>query len=275
MPITFLNAPLVELIAEIRWLPCDASGTRIPPPQVSGNAPFVAFGASNEFEEFFMRFGASAARLGYPMAERLVPPDFPLMMAQPVYRFRQSSQGGLKSLYQVGPGIFTANAVPPYQTWDQFSHVVQNGVEAMLESRSSGEQDAPFIGTSLRYIDAFGPTLRCGMDVSEFMERVLGIEVRLPAGLTGQLAPGTNYKPSIQAQIPMAAGMIMSVAVGEGMANNEPVIILDTTVATTTPVAANLDAVMRAMNLARNSIHDAFFDLTGPIRELMKPQGAD
>jgi hypothetical protein len=97
----------------------------------------------------------------------------------------------------------------------------------------------------------------------------------LPKGLVKHLAEHETYKPSIQIQIPMPAGMIMSLAIGEGIISNNPSIIMDTTVSSTIPIAANLEAVMAAMNLARNSIHDVFFEITGPIKALMRPQGTE
>lgn len=273
MPTTLLKAPLVELIAELRWDPNVPSSAISNP--AGGNVPFVTFGPTNQLEEFFMRFGAEAARLDYPVTERLVPPGFPVLSAQPVYRFRKQVQGELTSLYQVGAGLFTANAVPPYQTWAQFSPVVKSGVDALLATRSDAEKVLPFTGVSLRYIDAFGPLLTRGMNVAQFMEDVLGINIKLPDGLLAQLAPSSPHKPTLQVQLPMLGGMVMSIGVGEGTASNESAIILDTTVATTVPVAANVDAVMSSLNLARNAIHDVFFAITGPIKELMQPQGVD
>jgi len=274
MATTLLNAPLVELIAEIRWSPGieAVQATSMQPGGVNTPAFYLA---SSEFADFFSRFGNAVAELSYSVSERLVPPEIPFLMVQPVYRYKQQAQDQQTSLYQVGPGLFTANAVPPYQTWDTFSPVVKAGVNAILESRSEAERDSPFIATSLRYIDAFGVNLTRGMDVATFMRDILGVDVKLPKGMVKHLATDATYKPSIQVQIPMHAGMIMSVAIGEGIINNNQSIVMDTTVSTTTPIAANIDAVMQAMNVARTSIHDMFFEITGPIKELMKPQGAE
>ena len=274
MPITLLNAPLVELIAEIRWKP---GISEMPTASIQHGGPNtpVFYPASNDLEDFFNRFGSAATGLEYSVSERLVPSGVPFLMVQPVYRYRKQAQDQQTSLYQVGPGLFSANAVPPYQTWDEFSPVVASGVRALLNSRSEAERDTPFSATSLRYIDAFGADFTQGMDVATFMREVLGIDIQLPKGLVKHLADDATYKPSIQIQIPMPAGMIMSLAIGEGIIRNNLSIIMDTTVSSTIPIAANLEAVMAAMNSARNSIHDVFFEITGPIRALMRPQGTE
>jgi uncharacterized protein (TIGR04255 family) len=269
MQTTLLKAPLIELVAEVRWNP--EATQPISQYPVGGNPQFVALGGTTKSEEFFMRFGAEVARLNYPATERLVPPGFPPINGQPVYRFRKQAQGDLTSLYQVGTGLFTANAVPPYQTWDQFCPVVKDGVMALISSRPESEKKQPFTVVSLRYIDAFGPELTLGKNIGEFMESVLGISIKLPDGLLNQLAPSSTFKPTLQLQIPMLGGLIMNIGVGEGIANNKPTIIMDTTVATTVAIAANAEAVMASLNLARNAIHDVFFAVTKPIIELMRP----
>ena len=274
MATTLLNAPLVELIAEFRWKPSipEMPTASMQPGGVNAPAFYLA---SNELTDFFNRFGNAVTVLGYPVSERLIPIEIPLLMVQPVYRYKKQAKDQQTSLYQVGPGLFTANAVPPYQTWDTFSPVVEAGVNAILESRPEAERGSPFTATSLRYIDAFGTDLTAGMDVARFMREILGVDVRLPNGMLKHLAENATYKPSIQVQIPMPAGLIMSVGIGEGIINNNQSIIMDTTVSTTTPISADINAVMQAMNVARNSIHDMFFELTSPIKELMQPQGAE
>lgn len=270
---TLLNAPLVELVAELRW--SSVSGNQIIGSEQIGNANIFPVGTSSRLEEFFMRFGALAAQLQYPLTERLIPPGFPLLEGQPVYRFRKQPDVGLTSLYQIGPGVFTANAVPPYKTWAQFSPVLEKGVRALLEARPENEKDIPFNGMSLRYIDAFGPEFMRDMDAATFIKDVLGIEIKLPDGLIRQLAPDASPKPSLQIQLPMLNGMIMNLGIGEGVVNNKNSIIFDSVVAMTVPVAANLEAVVEAMNLARNAIHDMFFSVTSSIKDLMKPQGGN
>lgn len=265
---TFKNAPLVEIIAELRWNP------QPPPPQITGggNAPVAVMSVNtNSFDEFFMRFGGEVYQQGFQRAERIVPAGFPIMLFQPIYRYRKATDLDASVLYQVGAGIFSANAIPPYQSWDDFSPTVEAGIEAMLKIRSDAERAAPFSSVSLRYLDAFGPNFTQGRDTGTFIREVLGIKLDLPEGLSKHVAPGKKFKPAIQLALPLPNGMIMNVGVGEGMVNNEVTIIMDTTVGTTTEIAADKMSAMSALNAARSVIHEMFFDLTKPIAGLMQP----
>ncbi len=260
------NAPLVELIAEVRWEPgypqSVASGAPL------GMAPsFLMPGP--ELEEFFMRFGGSMIAAGYSETERLVPGNFPLMMHQPVYRFKTKEEHSTKSLYQTGPGLFSANAVPPYESWDTFGPVVRKGLEILIASRTAKEADLPFTATNLRYIDAFGEKLTQGRSVNDFVRDVLGIKIDLPKGLSQHLTAGGKPKPSVQFQIPMANGVLLSLGVGEGIANGQTAIMMDTSVATTMQVEPSVAAVMKSFDDAHKAIDSTFRALIEPIKHLM------
>jgi uncharacterized protein (TIGR04255 family) len=226
---------------------------------------------TSPIEEFFMRFGGGVQQLGFTGIERLTPADFPTLAFQPVFRFRKPAERGAKVLYQVGAGIFSANAVPPYKNWKEFRPVVEKGVEILLQSRADTERDASFIAGSLRYIDAFGATLTKGLATADFVDKVLGIGLSLPQALTKRILPGEQYKPFLQLQLPVLQGMVMIIGIGEGIANKEKSIIMDTTVTTASPIAATKEAVMGAMDRAHVAIHDIFIEMTKPIHDVMKP----
>ena len=126
MPERYRNPPLREVIAELRWgLPFPAAQQQ---PQ-----PVLVIAAPGAHEEFFMRFGMQAGLLGYERAERLVPAGFPSMPQQVIYRFRKKPPEEGTSLYQIGTGIFSINITPPYDSWQEFRPVVENGVRILLE----------------------------------------------------------------------------------------------------------------------------------------------
>lgn len=269
MTVSFENAPLVEIIAELRWNP-----QPLPPQAVGGvgSAPMTVMAVNtNSFDEFFMRFGGEVYQHGFQRAERVVPTGFPLMMFQPVYRYRKSADSDASVLYQAGVGMFSANAIPPYRSWDSFSPKVEAGIEALLKTRSDLERDIPFSSISLRYLDAFGPALTAGRDIGAFIRDVLGITLELPDGISKHVLPGQTVKPFLQLAMPLANGMTMNVGIGEGMVNNEAAIIMDTTVGTSSDTAPDKSSVMAALNAARSVIHEMFFQLTKPIEDLMLP----
>jgi uncharacterized protein (TIGR04255 family) len=266
--VTFENPPLVELIAELRWA--------LPPGSIQATEPDgvalpLITGDVSRLEEFFMRFGGSVQQSGFTHVERLTPPNFPLIGFQPVFRFRPSDKRTKEILYQIGAGMFSANAVPPYKSWEDFGPIVRNGVSALVKARGEPAKDAPFVAASLRYIDAFGSSLTNGLGVADFIYQVLGYRLELPKALRERIAEGGSYKPLIQLQLPLSNGMAMHIQVGEGISNKLPAIILDTTVATTSPVQANEDSVMRVLNEAQQTIHEVFIEMIEPIRQRMKP----
>ena len=168
--------------------------------------------------------------------------------------------------------MFSANAIPPYQSWDAFSPTVEAGIDALLKTRSDAERSIPFSSISLRYIDAFRAALTQGRDIGMFVKDVLGIKLELPEGISKHVAPGQSAKPSLQLAIPLTNGMTMNIGLGEGMVNNELAIIMDTTVGTLSDTAPDKTSAMAALNAARAVIHQMFFDLTKPIEGLMQPK---
>lgn len=267
---TLSKSPIVEIVAELRWgqqpdttIQLQQSAAGVPVPLIAMN--------SSKLDEFFMRFGGEVYQQGFQRAERMVPSGFPLMLFQPVYRYRKSSETDGSVLYQAGPGLFSANAIPPYRSWNEFSPVVQSGIEALLRARDSTELNAPFTSVSLRYIDAFGPDLTEGHDIESFLRDVLGIFVSMPAGLSKLITHGQKVKPLIQLALPLANNMNMNLGVGMGMVNNEVAIIMDTTVSTSEVISADITSVMTTLHAARAVIHELFFNLTAPIQHLMQP----
>jgi uncharacterized protein (TIGR04255 family) len=273
MSITFAKAPLVEIVAELRWGRLPQLAT---PPNQAITMPLQMAGLNaNKLDEFFMRLGGEIYQQGFNRAERLVPPGFPLMLFQPVYRYRKSGAADASVLFQAGPGLFSAHAIPPYRSWETFAPVVQAGVEALLKTRDETEKTFPFTSVSLRYIDAFGSELTEGRDIGTFVKDTLGIKVALPEALTKHIQTGKSAKPTLQFALPLSNGMSVNINIGEGLVSNEAVIIMDTTIVTTTEVLPEKDAIMTALNSARTVIHEIFFDITKPIEGLMQPTGGE
>ena len=264
MPISFKNSPIVELIAEVKW---GVSSQMIP------GAPMGIVTNTAECEDFFMRFGGPAFAAGYVQAERLVPHGFPLMAHQPALRFRQNGARGL--LLQIGPGILTVNATPPYKTWTDFEPEIRKGLEALFVARSESENGRPFTGLSLRYLDAFNDSLTGRRDIATFMKAVLGIEVLLPEAITRNAALNAVIKSGVQVQVPMLNERMLSLAVGEGVTNNEPSYVMDTTVFARRPIEPEIEILMTEFAASRAVIHSMFFDLTAPIADLMQPEGEE
>jgi len=93
----------------------------------------------------------------------------------------------------------------------------------------------------------------------------------LPAALTSVIDAVKQPKPFLQLQIPISGGLVMSVGVGEGVVQGQRSVVLDTTVVTVNPTAADLESVMQQLHAARGAIHKMFISLTDKLREKMQP----
>ena len=267
MPLTFGKAPLVEIVAELRWIPPQLAAS---PQTPLASIPLIG---DTKQEEFLMGVFGEFRSLGFNKPERLVPPGFVTMLYQPVFRFSKVP-GPSPILYQVGAGIFSTHGLPPYKSWDFFAPEVERGIGALLKAGEVNEQTFDFSRVSLRYIDAFNKELTGGRDELGFIKDVLRIAIELPANIVNLVEPGTVPKLSMQFALPVGEGLMMSLNLAEGDVNNAPAIIVDTTVWQDKRIPGDAKQVMNVLNAAHHIIHKTFLELTKPIYDLMQPQEA-
>lgn len=267
MSLSFANAPLVEIIAELRWTPTqDVSA----PSQRQPMALQIAFLTGAKQEEFFMRLGAKLHQDGFPAVERLVPSGFVTLLYQPVYRYKRAGEVSTV-LYQAGAGLFSAHGIPPYRSWDEFAPFVENGISALLDSRDPAERESQFATVSLRYIDAFQGDLTGEKSGPAFMQDALGVHVILPDILKNFGRSGKAPQYALQLVLPISDDTVLQLNLGEGQVHGNTAIIMDTTVSCSRGILPAADELMKVLHSAHNVIHEIFVQLTGPIRELMKP----
>ena len=251
---------MVELIAELRW------GSPLPAAQARN----VIVMPGGTHEEFFMRFGSKVSVLGYGQVERIVPPGFPALPFQAIYRFRKNAPEQGTTLYQVGIGVFSANITPPYHSWEQFRPVVEEGVRILLETRNPTEKELPFSSASLRYIHAFGKQFTEGRAPAVFMRDVLEFKLQLPAALSDEVAPSAEVRPSIQLQIPLKSGQQMSLALGEGSVSGEEAVVMDLTVSSEGSISPNISETMTLFHSAHDVCHRVFVGTTKKLSHIMQ-----
>jgi uncharacterized protein (TIGR04255 family) len=259
MTTVFRNPPLIEMIAELRW-----SG------QGQSTIPVIMPGANGPVEAMFVQWTARMGALGYEHVERLVPVGFPLPLDAPTLRVKQKTGMPQNTLFQLGPQLFTANATPPYLSWQDFAPTAREGVTALLAVRPEPEATAPF-QVALRYIDAFREPLLRGQTPMQFLSETLGIAVEAPPAITRQAESGAELGALIQLIVPVAGG-VMRVQFAEGIVSNDPALIMDMTVSRTESVDPRVDAIMHALGQARAITHDVFMELTTRIADLMQPE---
>ena len=267
MSLSFANAPLVEIIAELRWIPPQEV------PVLSQQQPIafqISFFGGSKQDEFFMRLGAKLHQQGFPAVERLVPPGFVTLLYQPIYRYKQAVEPS-PVLYQAGAGLFSANGIPPYRSWEEFAPFVQKGISALVDSRDPKEKESQFATVSLRYIDAFRDDLTRGKSGPAFMADVLGIDVKLPDILTGFGRSGKAPQYALQLALPISDDTVLQLNVAEGQVHSNAAIILDTSVSCNRGIFPEVAELMKVLHSAHEVIHGIFVKLTAPIRELMQP----
>jgi uncharacterized protein (TIGR04255 family) len=262
--------PLVELIAELRW----GSGDVISPAAAGQRAGGVLLGLSGQHEEFFTRFASKAGTIGFDLVERVIPPGFPALPFQVVYRFRKKGQiEGQEqgtTLYQVGPGVFSANSTPPYRFWDDFEPVLEQGIRLLLESRTPAEKDLPFTGATLRYINAFGAKYTRGQSMPAFVRDILGFAVDLPTTVQEEIPPDREAKPSLQLMIPLKSGQEMNLILTEAIVKSEQALLMDLAVYTQTRTPPIESGVITVFQTAHEVAHRVFVGITKKLSDVME-----
>jgi uncharacterized protein (TIGR04255 family) len=156
---TVTNSPLAEIIAEFRW------GPGLPHAQ-----PAFVFGSS---DVLFAQLAGELGKAGYSQLERTQPEGFPVQGGTIAFRYRPVAED-VNSLFQLGPGVFTANGLPPYSSWSDFRPIIEIGLKALFKLKPFPDaQEKAFL--ILRYIDAFTNEQLGEMSPSTFIEEVVGI----------------------------------------------------------------------------------------------------
>lgn len=261
----FDNPPLLEIIAELSWKPHNAPVMESPIPV--SKIPQ----ASDTFEKVNQRFTSKLGSMNYHRIQRLLPPGFPLLPYTPVYRFSRIDHQN--TLFQLGPCLFSANAVPPYKSWRDFEPIVQKGVAALLESRSEESKNLP-VSLSLRYIDAFGEELVGTQTLMQFINETLGIEINLPKTILEKSPTDKEIIPAISLTIPLDFGKA-SLSISQGIVSEKSVFVMDTAVSFDEQIEPNIEQIMHAFGEARTVIHELFIGLTKKIQDKMKPVKED
>jgi uncharacterized protein (TIGR04255 family) len=264
MTVTYNRAPLVELIVEVRW----ATGAVAVP---GSSAPFQVTMPKTKDEELYMHLGALMSAAGYGRFERLVPPGFPSLPSTPACRFRPTDTAAEAPLFQIGQGLFTANALPPYKSWVEFAPVVKEGIERLLEAHVRAAMTPPEFNLAIvRYIDAFRDELTGGRSVQDFLRDVMGISLTLPRVILDAATDPKAIQPIIQLGVPTQIGPLQ-ITMAEGKHGNDRAIMADMSVQVPRLIGPDVGAAMQALTDGRQIIHDVFRGLTSPIHVVMEP----
>jgi uncharacterized protein (TIGR04255 family) len=260
MPTTFKNAPLVEIVAEIRWNP--------KPFFLSGLSGPGQLGLlnSNLCEKFFQKFLIEANAIGFPTSERLMPQGMIVIPNQVVYRLRSADS---TKLLHVGIGVLSVNAVPPYHSWAQFTPILRDGLSAGFRALESFERLETIDAVSLRYIDAFTSTHMGDVDPASFMRDTLALGGPVPKAIEGILDKTKVIRSQMQLMFPLKGDLLLLINVGEGLSNNNLACVLDSTVSSAKPIPVG--GIFDQLDRNYSILHELFIDLVQPIIQKLEP----
>ncbi len=265
----FEKPPLIELIAELRWLPAGVPAGNENALQLQIPAAlFAALGHSSE--QFYMRFAGLVGAKGFLHSERLIPQGFPEMPFQPVYRYSKTGTQPGQAIFQLGSGVFSAHITPPYKSWDDFRPFVGIGVAALLEARDGSA--LPFNGATVRYLDCFTERFLQGLSTGSFMQQVLGIGIGVPDAISKHLPSGKEITPAIQLSVPLANDRKMDIALANGATPSGSGLVMNSSVSSSVVLRPEQDIVMHFLDGAHQVISDMFVTLTKQLHAVMDPQ---
>lgn len=265
---SFPNAPLLELVVEVRW-PSPLIGRQPPTPSLR---PPILVG--DAFERFLEQFASAMAKHGFVRTERLVPNGMPVVPYLPVLRLRSDPDSPIPVLYQVGLGMFSANAVRPYKSWGHFRQFVVQGIEALIAARDGAEATIPFTPVVMRYIDGFREDYLQNRSPGQFLEEVLGFRIQVPHAVATKLRTEPPWRPVLQLAAKSHNGLDVEIAAGEGLIEGIPSAIVDTMSSVTEPVPPDVHEVMSALDTNWRLIHEMFLEWSQPVRDLMERESS-
>ena len=177
-------------------------------------------------------------------------------------------------MLQVGPGVFSANAISPYKSWHVFRPAVVSGIDALLKARGQDEAKIDFSSVVLRYINSFGPQLTGGRSNSKFLADVFDIHVDFPTAIYKYAKDDGQLSSTVNSTFQLRDGKTLQINAGDANVGGSAAILLDFSI-TQQNIPANSEAVLKALDDARDILHKMFIELTYPIRDKLEPDGED
>lgn len=259
----YSNAPLVEVIAEVRW--------QLVPLAAITNAAIDPF-----FEPALKEFSRKAEAVGFGAVEIVVPTEVPreLLAGNVVNRFRRET--GTWPVYQLGPGVFTTNIVPPYNGWTAFMPHLSKGIETLLQSYPSATHTLKVSQLVLRYLDAF-TTAHGRENHFKFVREMLGVGLSSKPEFLKALNQSADEPSFASAEFhyPLEDGEFV-LKVAPGMKENFEATILELAVIGDRKGASpDLSEMNAWFGKAHGILSTAFESTTSqPLKDLMGPKRA-
>jgi len=246
------SAPLVEVIAEVHW-------------RIERLTTVPDGGIDPQFSALLANLEQAFPRAGFPVVERLIPSQIPieLLADKPILRYWRGTRQ--YPLIQIGPGLMTANIVPPYDGWNAFKPVVLQALDVLKSNYPMADALLKIERAQLRYIDGF--TKRHGLTTyGHFVRENLAVAFSLPNEITNSVQSPAEDHIVCSADFgfplrgkPNNSGVIR---LRPGKVGEEPAAIMECAVHWQEPhEGIRLDALPEWFDEAHSCVSDWFFAL--------------
>lgn len=237
------NAPLVEVFIELRW-------------KIKTN---------EDLTKVQYLYGDIYAELKkkYPHREAIFPVEIPIELTinKPAYRYRVEE--GKYPLYQVGPGIFTANTIHEIYDWKTFYAQCDELIEKLMDIYPFKADE--LINPTIQYLDFF-PVNFNQENVVDFVNKKFNVKLEqsfIPnPGLPTDINLAFSYKIE-------HGNLLVQFQKGMNKQNQEGVLLL--TKVTGNRIACEKDLILEWLDKAHYSCSNSFKKLTeGELYESFK-----
>jgi len=191
----FENAPVTEVVVEVLW--------SLQPIVSSPGASIDPF-----YQVITDPLAAKMESAGFGTTVRRIPEGAPLELfghqAATMYR----SGSDMWPLFQHGPGVFTANTVPPYEGWSVFAKFLKQGLDIFGSSHAVAAAITP-TNVRLRYLNIFSQSHGV-RNQAAFLRDNLGLDLKLPDAIRShfmQLRSNVSYAGEISVPIENTDGL--------------------------------------------------------------------
>ncbi len=216
MDYVYEKAPLIEVIAEIHW-----SLKKLDTAPDARIDPYYDL-----FKDGFLDY-ARNMDLGH--TEELVPDIVPLELLPNQPRLRLRTKPGRWPLAQLGPGIVTANIVPPYEGWKAFEPFLHKVIDGLYEKYPISEKTLRIQKLHLRYIDGFDD--RFGFEkYALFADEMLGINMPLSTSFIEEhVAPDADFTYLLENRFRnrSPAGSSGTIKIAPGKLNSKNALVME------------------------------------------------
>lgn len=265
--ILYANPPLIEVICEVHW---ELQQIRSLPPEARFDP---------HFETFKDDIANRAAEAGFSFVEQLqnsiIPREF--RPHAPEVRFRRGQ--GEWPLFQIGPGLFVVNTVPPYGGWDNFRADVRKFINFLLICYPVSSRYLKISRLELRYVNAFDNKFGF-TSYSSFVAQNLRVITKVPSDLLAKHMPAgrdVDVHSRIDFPIISPANSVASINIGTGLIKEAVAALLLNLIVREDrgkPHSLELTEIVDWFDQAHESIRDLFDHVfTAELKKKMVPIG--